>query len=141
MKKVFFAGILLCLSFVGVQAQSVPRGSKIFIAPMEGNLNGFITAEILKQHLQVVVVTDGAHADYVMTGLSLKEDNHWYNSVWGGKDKNEGSVSLIKVQDKTVVWATDAGDRTMLFSGFHRGGLSKVAERIVKQMKHQIAKH
>ncbi len=25
----------------------------------------------------------------------------------------------IYISDKTVVWAADAGDRTMLFSGFH----------------------
>lgn len=139
MRKLLFLAILLAVGSP-LWSQSIPAGSKIFIAPMEGNLNGFITAEILKQHLNVLLVADDTQADLVMTGMNVKEDDHWYNAVWGGKDKNEGSVTLVRVKDKAIVWAMDAGDRSMFFSVMRRGGLSKVADRIVGQMKHQVAK-
>jgi hypothetical protein len=126
-----------------VQAISGPQhpvqGSRVYIAPMEGNLDGFISAEILKQKLPLTVVASDAQADYIMAGLSVKQDDHWYNAAWGGKDKNEGSVKLIGVQNKAVIWAGDAGDRSLLFSGFRRGGLRKVAERLVKEMKKSLA--
>jgi hypothetical protein len=126
-----------------VQADAHPQppvaGSRVFVAPMEGNLDGFISAEILKQKLPLVVVTSDAQADLVMTGLNLKQDDHWYNAAWGGKDKNEGSVKLIGVHNKAVIWAGDAGDRSLLFSFYRRGGLSKVAERLVKQMQKDLS--
>lgn len=118
--------------------QPAVAGSRVFIAPMEGNLDGFISAEILKQKLPLVVVTSEAQADLIMTGLNLKQDDHWYNAAWGGKDKNEGSVKLIGVHSRAVIWAGDAGDRSLLFSFYRRGGLSKVAERLVKEMRKDL---
>ena len=116
------------------------QGARIFIAPMQGNLDGFLAAEILKQKVPFVVVSDDKQADLVMTGMNVKEDDHWYNAAWGGKDKNEGSVRVVQIQNKAMVWAGDAGDRTMLFSIYHRGGLSKVAERLVKQLNKDLFK-
>jgi hypothetical protein len=124
---------------IDAQPQPPVTGSRVFIAPMEGNLDGFISAEILKQKLPLIVVTSDAQADLVMTGLNLKQDDHWYNAAWGGKDKNEGSVKLIGVHNKSVIWAGDAGDRSLLFSFYRRGGLSKVAERLVKQMQKDLS--
>ncbi len=139
MKRLLIAVMFGFCALAG-HAQGIPSGSKVFVAPMEGNLDGFITAEILKQHVKVLVVADDKDADYVMTGLSLKQDDHWYNTAWGGKDKNEANVQLIQVQNKAIVWAMDAGDRSILLPHFRKGGLSKVAERIVDGMKHQVAK-
>jgi hypothetical protein len=124
---------------IATYPQHAVQGSRVYIAPMEGNLDGFLSAEIMKQKLPLTVVTSDAQADYIMAGLSVKQDDHWYNAAWGGKDKNEGSVKLIGVQSKAIVWAGDAGDRSLLFSGFRRGGLRKVAERLVKEMRKSLA--
>jgi hypothetical protein len=124
----------------GPTGPPVLRGGKVFIAPMQGNLDGFLSAEILKQKLPLMVVTDEKQADLVITGMNVKEDDHWYNAAWGGKDKNEGSIRLIQTQNKSIIWAGDAGDRSLLFSGFRRGGLSKVAERLVRQMNKDVFK-
>jgi hypothetical protein len=121
--------------------KNVPAGSKIFVAPMDGSLDGFIAAEILKQKLPLVLVTSDTQADFVMTGMNVnvKGEDHWYNATWGGKDKNQGSVRLMGVQSKALVWAGDAGDRSSLFNAYRPGGLSKVAEKIVKQMGKDLA--
>lgn len=121
-------------------AQVAPRGSKIFIAPMEGGLDGFIAAEIIKKKIPMIVVTDDAQADYVLSGASLKADDRWYNVVFGGKDKNEGNVRLLDVKTKQMVWAGEAGDRSLWMAGWRRGGERKIADRIVEEMKKQLFK-
>jgi hypothetical protein len=113
-------------------------GSRFFLAPMQGNLEGFISAEIIKQKLPLSITTDENSADYVLTGTSIKADDKWYHVVFGGKDKNEGNVTLINTKEKTVVWAGEAGDRSMWWGGFKRGGERKVADRIVSRMKKDL---
>jgi TonB family protein len=116
----------------------VPPGSRVYIAPMEGQLDGFIAPEFVKQHLPLVVVLDEKDADYVLAGASLKEDSAWYHVIFGGKDKNEGNVRLLDVRTRTMVWAGEAGDRTIWYGNFHRGGQRKVADRIVSRMKKDL---
>ncbi len=91
----FMLFLLVCSSFAPAaeKTSKVPSGSKLFIAPMQGELNGFIATEVLKQKLPVTIVTDDKDADFVLTGASLKADDKWYNTVFGGKDKNEGNIS------------------------------------------------
>jgi len=121
--------------------QKVPPGSKLFIAPMEGNLNPFIAAEIIKKNIPVIVVTDEKDAEFILAGASIRGDDKWYHTVFGGKDKNEGSVQLLSVKDKTMIWAGEAGDRSLWWGNLKRGGQRKVADRIVSKMKDQLFKN
>lgn len=125
----------LCLT---ASAQVAPKGSKIFIAPMQGGLDGFLAAEIIKKKIPMIVVTVEDQADYILSGASLKADDRWYNTVFGGKDKNEGNVRLLDVKTKQMVWAGEAGDRSLWAAGWRRGGERKIADRIVEDMKKQF---
>jgi hypothetical protein len=116
-------------------------GKKIFIAPMQGDLHPFIAAEIVKKKLPFVVVTEKKRADYILAGSFIKSDEKWHHTAFGVTDQNEGSVRLINVKDKTVVWAGGAGDRSLLLGGWSRGGQSKVAGRIVNKMKKDLFSH
>ncbi len=80
---------------LNAQISKIPAGSKVFIAPMEGSLDGFIAPEIIKKKLPLKVVTDEKDADYILSGASIKADDKWYHTVFGGKDKNEGNVRLL----------------------------------------------
>lgn len=113
----------------------IPPGSKIYIAPMQGELDGFIAPEIVKQKLPIKVVLEEKDADFVLAGASIKADDKWYHVAFGGKDKNEGNVRLLNVREKSMIWAGEAGDRSLIYGGFKRGGERKIAERIVRQMK------
>jgi hypothetical protein len=82
------------------------------------------------------IVTEESQADYVMTGSSQETgENKWYHTVFGGKDKNESSIALVSVKDKTVVWAGEAGDRSLWWGSLARGGQRKVADRLIGQFK------
>jgi hypothetical protein len=62
-----------------------------------------VAAEILRKKLPVTVVTDEKNAEFVLTGSSLKADDHWYSTVFNGKDKNEGNVRLLNVKDNILI--------------------------------------
>jgi hypothetical protein len=131
--------LTICLAAPALtRAESIPQGSKLFIAPMENGLDGFIVPELFKNKIPFKVVTDENDADYVLTGASVKADDKWYNTVFGGKDKNEGNVKLLEVKTKGLVWAGEAGDRSLWWGNLRRGGQRKVAERLAKQMKKDL---
>lgn len=132
----------ILLTILGVAlssaAEKIPSGSKVYISVMEGQLDGFIASEVIKQKLPIAVVLDDKDADFVLAGASIKADDKWYHVIFGGKDKNEGNVRLLDFKTRTMVWAGEAGDRSLWYGGFRRGGERKVAERIVKQMKRDL---
>ena len=138
--------LFLCLSLSALlcaqEKITIAPGSKIFIAKMEGNLDGFIPPEIQKQKVPFTVVLDEKDADYILTGMSQKAGSAWYDVIAGGviagKDKIEANVQLVCVKDKKLAWSGEAGDRSVLFGALRRGGQRKVAERIVKSMKTEV---
>jgi S1-C subfamily serine protease len=124
---------LLTLTLTQAVAQNKPEsppiaGQTIFIEPMQGDLHPFIAAEIVKKKLPVVIVTERKNADYVLVGSFIK----------GIKGDDNGSVQLLNLKDKTLVWAGEANDRSMFFGGWSRGDQSKVADRIVNKMKNDL---
>lgn len=117
----------------------IPDGSRIFVSEMEGDLDKHISAKLGKKKLPITLVTTEQDADYIVTGVSLKGDNKWYQSVLGtAKDKNEGSIQVISTKDRTMVWAGEAGDRSLWWGRLARGGNSKVASRLVDKMKKEL---
>ena len=140
MRRLLAVLAILALAFTQALAQNKSEkpslaDAKIFIEPMQGDLHPFIAAEIVKKKLPVVIVTERINADYILTGSFIKGDGKWNRTALGVTDKNEGSVQLINVKDKTLVWAGGAGDRSPFLGGWSRGGQSKVADRIVNKMR------
>jgi hypothetical protein len=124
---------LLALAFTQAVAQNKSEkpslaDAKVFIEPMQGDLHPFIAAEIVKKKLPFVIVMERKNADYIIAGSFIKGDDN----------KNQGNVQLLNVKDKTLVWAGEAGDRSMFLGGWSRGGQSKVADRIVNKMKKDL---
>jgi PDZ domain len=134
---------LLAIAFTQAVAQnkSAPSplaGATIFIEPMQGDLHPFIAAEIVKKKLPVVVVTERKNAEYILAGSFIKGDDKWNRTALGVTNKNQGSVQLLNVKDKTLVWAGEADDRSLFLGGWSRGGQSKVAGRIINKMKNDL---
>jgi hypothetical protein len=134
---------ILALAFTHAVAQNAVAppslaGAKIFIEPMQGDLHPFIAAEIVKKKLPVVVVTERKDAEYILAGSFIKGDDKRNRTASGVTDKNQGSIQLINLKDKTLVWAGGADDRSMFLGGWSRGGQSKVADRIINTMKNDL---
>jgi hypothetical protein len=70
--------MLMLTALVLSGAKSKPKtieGAYVFIAPMDGGLDGFIASEIIKGKLPVTVVTDEKDAEFVLVGASVKADD------------------------------------------------------------------
>jgi hypothetical protein len=110
--------------------------AKVFIAPMEEGFDTFIAAALIKNKVPVVITTDESQAEYIITGGAVKGQNKWYDTVFGAeRDRNQGSIKLLKVADKSIAWAGSAGDRSVWWGAAKRGGQSKVANRLARLLK------
>ena len=142
MRKFYFSMFLILLavaSYSNAKAQTkVPEGAKIFVAQMDGDFQDALGTEIVKRKLPVSVVTDESAADFIITGKVSKSGDKWYNSALGGKDTKEGSVRMISVKDKSIVWVGEAGDKGVLWGSLSRNGQGKMAERLVAKMKKDL---
>jgi hypothetical protein len=105
MQKFIFAMFFLIAALAANGQSRVPAGSKVFIAPMEGSLDGFIAPEIIKKKLPLVVVTE-EDAEYILTGASIKADDKWYHviSVARTKTKATSDFSALRI----IKWSGQA---------------------------------
>ncbi len=113
------------------------NGHRLFIDPaMQGHLQPYIAAEIVKQHVPATLVLDISQADCQLRASSQANESLWH-SGWNfyDKDKLEGTLEVVNLANQTVVWAGEAGDRSLLFNPYRRSGNRKIAARIVKQIK------
>lgn len=114
---------------------------KVYIPPMEENFDTFLTTAFLRNKLPITVVLEEENADFVIAGASVKGPNKWSDTVFGvERDRTQGSFKLIRVADMSIVWAGTAGDKTVFFSMFRKGGHEKVAERIARKLKKEYFK-
>lgn len=142
MRKTLFSLLAAPLLTCTLLAQdfSVPRGSTIYIEKMENDLNGYITAELVKQKIPLRIVTTEEDAKLIMTGIATGTEKRSWHEGWltAEKDKTTGNIMLIDKTTKTLLWASEAGDRSMWWGAMARGGPRKVASCLVKNLKKAI---
>ena len=134
MKKLLPLLILMLVGFTfGQTANNRP---KVFIAPMESGLNEFLTAALIQEKVPIDIIVADDGAEYVIRGTAVKGENKWYDTVFGNeKDRNQASVTILRASDKSIVWAGSAGDKSIWFPAWAKGGQRKVAERLAKAIK------
>jgi hypothetical protein len=131
MRKLCSGLIVLILLTANLTAQP-----KVFIAPMEEGFDSFLAAAMIDNAVPVTITIDECSAAYIITGQSVRGQNKWYDTVFGAeRDRNQGSIKLLKVADKSVVWAGAAGDRSLWWGALKSGGQKKVANRLARELK------
>jgi hypothetical protein len=123
------AGVLEAQSSAAVSAASV---AKLYVAPMEWNLDRFVSDEIRRQGLPVDLVTTQGEADLVMTGLYQKLGSHFI------APGNYIQVRITAAADGKTVWANEVNDFAVFFGRLRRHGPRKAAEAIVKKLRHTL---
>lgn len=114
---------------------------KMYIAPTQDGFGNFISAALLENKVPVQITASEETADYIIVSSSAKGQNKWYDTVFGTeKDRNQGSMKVIRVSDQTVVWASASGDKSFWFGGIKNMGQAKVANRLARKMKDDLAK-
>jgi hypothetical protein len=87
---------------------------------------------------KIEIVLDEKEADAILTGVSEEKTGtgaQITGRYLGLHDNTTGSLSMVDKERKTILWADEAGDRSLFFSVAHRGGERKVAERLVHKLK------
>jgi hypothetical protein len=111
--------------------------ARFYVAPMEEGFDGLIAALMIEKKLPISVVADESLADFIVVGGTNKGVHKWYDTVFTGyeRDRAQGNIRIIRVRDKTIVWAAQKGDRSLWWGALKKGGKRKVAERLVNEMK------
>jgi hypothetical protein len=134
-----FAVFVLCLILAGrLEAQqpvsgSLPPGARLYIAPMEWNLDRFIAAEISRQRLPVQVVADPRDADFTMTSL--------YQNL-GSRMTSPGHyirVRIIAADGGRQIWSAEVNDFALVFAQLRQHGSARAARAIVKKLRNSIS--
>jgi hypothetical protein len=84
------------------------------------------------------VVTTSEEADAVLAGVSEHQSGMKAaitGRYFGLHDTASGSISLLDKEGKTILWSSEAGDRSILWGSMKRGGPRKVADRLVSNLR------
>jgi len=124
---------------VAATSRPIPRDARIYIEAMPNDFDVYLKAEIIKKGVQVIVVSTPEAADYLLSGTAQgREKTDWHEGwLTTPKDKYTGAVEVVNARGE-LVWAAEAGDRSLWFPGLKRGGARKAAGRIASQMKKAV---
>ncbi len=135
--RLALAALLVSLAFA--QTPDLKSIHKIFIDKMPNDLDIYLRAEFFKQMKgKVSIVLDEKDADAILTGISDEKKGtgaQITGRYLGLHDNATGSVSMLDKERKAILWADEAGDRSLMFGVMRRGGERKVADRLVGKLK------
>jgi hypothetical protein len=114
--------------------RAIERGSKFFVAPMEGGFDTYLVAAIVKKQVPVTVVTDRSKADYEITGISDSEKAGWAKMLFMGSEQSreQASVKVVHIQSAEVVYGYN------VHKGNSYRGRQSAAEACAKHLKERI---
>jgi hypothetical protein len=107
---------------------NLPPGAKLYIAPMEWNLDRFVAAEIRRQGLPVQVVAFPEEADFVMTSVYQNLGSHLISPG------HYIQVRIVSTADGQQVWFAEANDYATFFGRLRYHGPGRAAKSIVKRI-------
>jgi hypothetical protein len=126
---------------LGLFGQSLKDIKHIYIDKLQGDLDQYIRAEVVKQKAHFDIVLDEKDADAILTGVSDADKRvatQITGRYFGLNDTATASLSLVSKDRRKILWAGEAGDRSLVLGAFTRGGEPKVASRIVKQLRETL---
>jgi hypothetical protein len=136
----YFTIAVACLTLVGLLdaqkpvAPGLPAGAKLYVAPMEWNLDQFVTAEIQRQGVSVHLVARAEDADFVMTSLYQSLGSHLMSPG------HYIQVKIVAAAGGKEVWFAEANDYALFFGRLRTHGPGRVAETIVKKLHRRMSR-
>jgi hypothetical protein len=87
--------------------ESLPKGARLYVAPISNGFETYITAGIEKKKVPVVVVADRSKAEYELTGVSDSDKAGWAKMLFlGSQQTNEAaSIKIVNLKTGNVVFA------------------------------------
>jgi hypothetical protein len=113
----------------------IPRGAKVYIAPMEG-FETYLSAAIMKKEVPLSIVSNKDVADFEITGNSETQKAGWAKTIMTGNGRADerGSITVTNLKSGVVVYAYAADKGSAI------RGKQSVAESCAKHLKERIEK-
>ena len=112
---------------------SLSPNVKLYVSPMEWNLDRYVTAEIQRQGLAVTLVTRPEEADFVMAGQYQSLGSHFLSPG------HYIQVMIVTADGSRQVWAGEANDYGVFFGRLRHHGPGRAAAAIVKKLRSDLA--
>jgi hypothetical protein len=119
---------------VDQKAKAIEKGSRIYVAPMDGGFDTFLVAAIVKKQVPVTVVTDKTKADYEISGIAESEKAGWAKMLFMGSQQSRelASVKIVELKSGDVVYGY------AVHKGNSYRGKQSAAEACAKHLKDKI---
>jgi carbonic anhydrase len=132
---IFSLGLTLATACEAQQlSASMVPGAKLYVAPMEWNLDRFVVAQIVRQGLPVQLVTSEDQADFVMMSFYQKLGSHLIATG------HYIQVQIVATDNRKPVWADEVNDFALVFGRLRHHGPDKAAESIVKKLRNSLTR-
>jgi len=114
----------------------IPARSRLFISPIEGGYDIYLSAAMTKKEVPLIIVTDRSKADFELTGVTETDKAGWAKIIFmrNTSTAEQASVKIVNLKTDTVVWAYNVNK-----SSSARGKQSS-SEACAKHLKEKIEK-
>ena len=85
-------------------SQKIPKGSKVFVAPMEGGYDTYLKDAMAKKQVPVEIVASRDQADYEITGTSESQKASTAKKVILGNWHSREEASITMSNIKSPKW-------------------------------------
>jgi len=112
----------------------IPRGSKVYVAPMKDGFDTYVIAGIMKKEVPVIVVTSREKADYEITGISESDKAGWAKMLFMGSSSSaeQASIKIVEIKTDEVIFGYSVN------KGNSVRGKQSAGEACAKHMKEAI---
>mgnify|MGYP001603885752 CR=1 FL=1 len=112
----------------------IPAGARIYIAPIEGGFDIYLTAAIHKKAVPLVVVSDRSKADFEMSGVTESERAGWAKMMFmrSTATAEQASIKIVNIKSGTVVYGYNVN------KGSSARGKQSSSEACAKHLKEKI---
>jgi hypothetical protein len=115
----------------------IPRGAKVFIAPVEGGFENYLAAAIQQKNVPVVVVTNRDKAQFEVSGVAETEKAGWAKMLFvrSAASTEEAGIKIVDLKSDEVVFAYAVHKTNSV------RGKQSAAEACAKHMKEKVELH
>lgn len=112
----------------------IPRGARVFIAPVEGGFENYLAAAIQQKKVPVVVVTNRAKAEFEISGVAETEKAGWAKMLFmkSGASQEQAGIKIVRIATDEVVFAY------AVHKANSARGHQSAAEACAKHMKEKV---
>jgi hypothetical protein len=135
---VLFVGVAVSMALAGEKtpppSQKIPKGAKVFVAPIEGGYDSYLKDAIAKKKVPVEIVASRDQAEYEITGTSESQKASTAKKVILGNwhSREEASINVSNIKSAEVVWAYSVHEEASTH------GKKSSAESCAKHLKEAI---